>query len=93
MENKMFIEIAEHAGVEQNDNDYNSSIWIKEFNTSKIGLNQIMVVDFYKDDKDNKDIISFRFTDDDIFIFLKFSDEGMGDYNRIKRILDDKTIR
>ena len=81
MENKMFIEIAEHAGAEK----WNSSTWQKEFTTCKIGLNQIAEVEF---DSDNKDIITFKLTDS--WISLKFSDEGMGEY---KRILDDKTIR
>jgi len=88
----MFIEIAEHAGVEKRDND-GDDIWEKEFITSKISLNQIIYISFYKNSEDSKDVMSFIFADDNTSFFLKFSNEGMGEYKRIKRILDDKTIR
>ncbi|NQY21455.1 MAG: hypothetical protein HRT40_09125 [Campylobacteraceae bacterium] len=84
----MFIGIKKHNGVSRKESGY----WDSDFAEAKIGLNQIIEVAFDKDSEDKENIIIFRFADNDLDIRFKFISDGMGEYQRIKRILDEKTM-
>ncbi len=90
--NKMFIEINQHNGVAERSFDGHN--WNKSFNNCHIGLNQITKVKFSTEE--NEKIIEFSFGAkevDEQWVDYKFNKEGMGEYNRIKRILDENVIK
>ena len=83
----MFIEINKHQGVALQS--IHQSKWTESFQNKLIGLNQIRNIEFYT--KNNEQVILFSFSSDEHWEEHKFSKDGMSEYNRIKRILEEIT--
>lgn len=82
--NSMFIEINKHTGV--TSQSFHESKWHENFNDNLIGLNQVVNIEFRNDN--NEKIISFTFPSDMQWVEYKFAKAGMGEYHKIKRILE-----
>ena len=87
-EKSMFIEIKKHQGITVINQD--EPIWTEKFENCLIGLHQIYNVEFLSENNDKSIHFSFS-SDGKEWIRYKFSKDGMGEYNRIKRILDELT--
>ena len=84
-EKSMFIEIKKHQGITVINPD--EPIWTEKFENCLIGLHQIHNVEFLSEN--NEKAIHFSFNEE--WTRYKFSKDAMGEYNRIKRILDELT--
>jgi hypothetical protein len=96
----MFIEIKKDSGIyEKNRLDGRNSSEVTT--TFYININLIISVSFhevtdtYFDDRPDKirQAISLVTTDNDIVYTFCFDKEVMGEYNRIKRIIDERLLK
>jgi len=107
-ENRMFIEISPHEGMWVNrgyDLDLPPSQFFADWESYRLNLNFVTEVDFKKpkEVKRNEELIinriNFVITSVNYapygteWLSLDFSKKGGGEFQRIKRIIDENTIR
>jgi hypothetical protein len=83
---KMFINIREKDGVLYQDGN-DAGVPKSNFGDFRLGLNQIIRIKFYEEDKK----IYFFLLNEEWFE-LSFKKNAMGEYHRIKRLIDENTL-